>query len=214
MRKRWTQRLAAMLVVLVAVLAWAPGVLAFPYRAQVGEVTVHAVQPIDPRIAGEVARADALVRAAGLPAPPRDVYLTGGGWRWRLLSLGAGGAFGLRRPFVSAIIVNRADLSADRVTNGAAIGATRTFSGVLAHETTHLVVARRIGEGRAWLLPRWKSEGLADCVARESSLSDADAARLRAAGEHPPALFYHDARARVAATLKADGGSVDRLLAE
>jgi hypothetical protein len=54
-------------------------------------------------------------------------------------------------------------------------------------------------------------EGYADYVARESTLSDADVARLRAQGRSDPAIFYHNARIRVSDAL-AHGESVDRLL--
>ena len=87
-----------------------------------------------------------------------------------------------------------------------------SLSGVIAHETTHILVARRLGEWRALLLPAWKSEGYADYVARESSLGDADYARLSANGARRDAMFYYEARRRVAAALARNGGDVKALL--
>ena len=103
-------------------------------------------------------------------------------------------------------------MAADRVENGAPVGGVRSLSGVIAHETTHLLVARRIGEWRAFMLPGWKSEGYADYVARESSLRDSDYARLRANGASRPAMFYYEARRRVAEALRRNGGNVEAML--
>jgi hypothetical protein len=83
---------------------------------------------------------------------------------------------------------------------------------VIAHETTHILVADRLGEWRAFMLPGWKREGYADYVARESSLADGDYARLRANGAHRPAMFYYEARRRVAEALRRNGGDVEALL--
>lgn len=212
LRRPTTVAGAALLAVLLA-LFLAPEVLAFPYEQRFGATVVHAERPIDARLQAELARADQLLRASPVndPQAPRRLFLTAGGWRWKLLSFGSD-AFAFRRPFSSAILFNRSDTAADRIFNGRAVAGERTLSGVIAHETTHLLVARHIGEWRARFLPTWKQEGYADYVAQESSLSDADAAAMRARGEAAPALFYYDARRRVAAFLAARGGSVDALL--
>lgn len=211
--KRWAGRLISGVVVAWAAVAYTPAVLAFPYRAQVGAVTVHAPTPIDANVATVVGRADRLLAASPWydARVHRDLFLTDGGWRWTVLAATARGAFALRRPFSSALVVNRSNIVADRVWNGQAIAGERTVSGVLAHESTHLFVARHLGELRALFVPSWKSEGYADLVARESSLSDADAARLRANGARSPALTYYDAPRRVEKSLRANGGDVDAL---
>ncbi len=140
----------------------------------------------------------------------RSLFLTGGGWRWRLLAIQSPGAFAFRRPFSSAIVFNRSDIGADRVTNDRAVGNTRTLSGVIAHETTHIMIANHLGEVRSAMVPTWQ-EGYADHVARESSLTDANAERLRKTNPGTASLMYYDARRRVDATLRANGGSVDAL---
>ena len=202
------------LVALLGTATAAPQLLAWPYSARIGHTLVYSETPIPPQISSVLARSDALV--AGSPFAERGLerrlFLTQGGWRWDLLALTTSGAFALRRPFRDAIIVNASDVAADRVENGAPVGGVRSLSGVIAHETTHLLVARRLGEWRAFMLPSWKSEGYADYVARESSLGDADYARLRANGAGRPAMFYYEARRRVAEALRRDGGNVDRLL--
>ena len=209
---RW---IVAIFLLLVVAIVYAPQLLAFPYKQHVGTVTVYAERPIDPRIGSELARAEGLLRASPIYTGPldRSLFLTDGGWRWRLLAIQSPGAFAFRRPFSSAIVFNRSDVAADRVTNGRAIGGTRTLSGVIAHETTHIMIANHLGEIRSAMLPTWQQEGYADHVARESSLTDAKAASLRQIDPAAPALVYYDARRRVAAALGAKRGSVDAFFA-
>lgn len=194
-------------------LSYAPAVLAFPYEQRVGATQVHAERPIEPRLLEELARADALLADSPINVPglPRDIYLTDGGWRWRLLAVRTPDAFAFRRPFRDAIIVNRSDMARDRVETQRAVANVRTLSGVIAHESTHILLARHFGEWRMLTMPSWKQEGYADYVARESSLPDADVARLRTACRSDQALYYYDARRRVVAELARNGGSVDRL---
>lgn len=108
---------------------------------------------------------------------------------------------------------NRSNVAADRVANGRASGGTRTLSGVIAHETTYIMIANHRGEVRSAMLSTWQPEGYADHVARESSLTDADAARFCKTDPAAPALVYYDARRRVAAALGAKRGSVDAFFA-
>ncbi len=207
---RW---ILSVLFLLAVAVIYAPQLLAFPYKQRIGTVTVYAERPIDPRIGSELARAEGLLRASPLYTGPldRSLFLTGGGWRWRLLAIQSPGAFAFRRPFSSAIVFNRSDIGADRVTNDRAVGNTRTLSGVIAHETTHIMIANHLGEVRSAMVPTWQQEGYADHVARESSLTDANAERLRKTNPGTASLMYYDARRRVDATLRANGGSVDAL---
>jgi len=189
-----------------------PAALAFPHRAQVGAATVLSDRPIDPAIGARLARADALVTAAGLTGTDRahQVVLTDGGWRWRLLSLRSSGAFGLRRPFSSVLVFNRSDVRADRITNDRKVGGSRSLSGTIAHEMAHWLTADRIGELAAVRQPSWKWEGFADHVARESTLTQAEAESLRITDPSSPPLHYFDARRRVERLL-ALNGSIDAL---
>lgn len=202
-------------VVLAALLACevCPWALAFPHQARIGATTIYAEAPIPPRIREIVARADGLVSRSAVWAPdtPRQIYLTKGGWRWRLLALQSSGAFGLRRPFLHAIVLNRSDVARDRIVNGRDPAGVRTLSGVIAHETTHMMAAFRLGEVRAALMPNWKREGYADYVAQESTLSDEEAARLRAANAHSRALDYYDYRKRVEMALADSGDELEFL---
>lgn len=192
---------------------YAPEALAFPHRTGIGDTVVYSLAPTGDELAAIMARSDARVAASPLAAGgvgARRVFLTDGGWRWQLLSIGNGSAFALTRPFSNAIVLNASDPAADVVRTGRAVGGTRTLSGVIAHETVHLLLARRYGTLRARSFPSWKVEGYADFVAQESSLSEAEASRLRAAGSDHPALAYFDGRQRVE-RLIAGGMSADAL---
>lgn len=195
----------------------APQLLAFPYQAQVGTTRVYAEAPIDPRAVHRVlARADARLATSPLYHGPvgTRVFLTDGGWRWRILAMSIGDSLGFTRPasdLVSdAVILNSSDIARDRVPT--AYGG-RSLSGVIAHERTHIMVRRHVGHIRGLMLPAWISEGYADHVGGESTLSAAQAAALVARGRHDRPLFYYQARQRVEAVLAANGGDVDALLA-
>jgi hypothetical protein len=162
-----------------------------------------------------LARADARLATSPLFDAPvgTRVFLTDGGWRWRLLALTSSNSLGFTRPasdLVSdAVILNRSDIARNRISTAYGF---RSLSGVIAHERSHIMVRRYLGLVAGVQLPRWISEGYADHVAGESTLSAEQVARLRLEGKRPTAIFYYDARRRVEATLAANGGDVDALL--
>ena len=194
----------------------APQLLAFPHVTDVAGTRVYAEAPIDrATIAQVLALADARLATSPLYREPvgTRVFLTDGGWRWRVLALTTSGAVGFTRPWSDivsdAVILNRSDLARDRVSSRYG---TRSISGVIAHERTHIMVRRHLGLVAGIRLPRWISKGYADHVAGESTLSAERVAELRADGSDHPAIFYYDARRRVEAALAANGGDVDALL--
>ncbi len=211
--RRWINRGVPILAAPLVFVIYVPQALAFPHYQRFGSTDVWSEAPIPANFPAVLARADALVASSPLAGgdASRRLFLTQGGWRWRVLSVTSGGALGLRRPFSPVLLFNRHDAVRDRLFTPFG---TRSLSGVIAHETSHLLVARRIGELRMARLPAWVSEGLADFVARESTLSEADVERVRQTQPDARAVFYHDARRRVARTLDANGGSVDRLLGD
>jgi hypothetical protein len=211
---RWGLRLTVPLIGFAYVVLCAPAALAFPYQQRLGTTTVYSDALIAPEIHQVVSRADRLLAASPInrPGMTRQIVLTDGGWRWRLLALNLRGAVAFRRPLSNVLVFNRSDVAADRVSNGAALGGTRTLSGTIAHETVHMLLARHLGEWRAIRLPTWKAEGYADYVAGETSLDPGDEARIRAVAPDAPVLVYYEGRRRVAAELRRNGGSVDALL--
>jgi hypothetical protein len=212
---RWGIRLLPIALLFGFVVFHAPAALAFPYQQRIGNTVIYADQPIASNIGHVLNRADRLLQASpiNISGVRRQIVLTNGGWRWKVLALNLSGAVALRRPFSDVLIFNRSVVAADMVTNGAPIGGTRTLSGTIAHETVHMLVGYHLGELRARRLPSWKREGYADYIAGETSLDPRDEDRIRAIDPHAGALVYYEGRRRVAAELRRNGGSVDDLMA-
>lgn len=196
-----------------ATIVFAPEALAFPYVATVNGNHIYSDRPIPPAIGGILARADRLIAASAIAGAGygHRIFLTDGGWRWRVLSVGTSDAFALTRPLSEAIVVNDTDVAADRVTKPGTIGTATSLARVIAHERTHGLIRARYGIVADLRLPMWKREGYCDYVSGGSTLTDAEAAAMIRAGQHVGALDYYLARQRVAATLRANGGSLDAL---
>ena len=204
------------LAFVVVVSLYTPAALAFPHVERFGNTTVYSVAPIPDVMAERINRADALLAQSPLAEPGlrRTLVLTDGGWRWRVLAAGYWNVIALRRPFSSMLLFNRADVAADRVRNGAPMGGERTLSGTIAHESVHLLTARRYGEIRLARMPEWKREGYADYVAQETSIGAEDEARIRERWADAPVLRYYAAHRKVKHLLDSGGMSVDELLSK
>ena len=204
------------LTLAIAGILYTPAVLAFPHVERFGNTTVYSEAPIPDVMEERLRRADTLIAASPLAAPGlrRTLVLTDGGWRWQVLAAGNWNAIALRRPFSSVLLFNRSDVAADRIRNGAPLGGERTLSGTIAHESVHLLTARRYGEIRLARMPQWKREGYADYVAQETSVGADDEARIRERWPDAPVLRYYDAYRRVKQLLDRDGQSVDELLSK
>jgi hypothetical protein len=210
---RWGLALGA-LVLLLASPLMAPQILAFPYHTKAGDSQVWSETPIDQAALDRVmARAETLVSASPIARnqEPRRIFLTDGSWRWLWLANTNRGTFALTRLGGQNLIVNRADLAADRIVNNRPVGGSRQLSSVIAHEITHGVLLHHFGVFEMMAQPRWRVEGYCDHIAQESALSAEDVARIEASGEDHPALLYFHGRKQVEAELAANGGSVDAL---
>jgi hypothetical protein len=217
---RWIYRSLVGFLSLVGCAILAPQLMAFPFVSQIGNTTVYSEQPVNAvKMAQIIKRADMLTAQAGLPREPvgTRLFLTDGGVRWKIMSLTTSYAYALTRPandFVSdSIMMNRSDVAKDRIFSGCDDCAIRTLSGVIAHEKTHMIMRRKLGFVKAVSLPQWKSEGFADHVAQESSLTAAQVAEFKSKGIDHGAIPYFEGRQRVAAILAANGNSVEKLFA-
>lgn len=197
------------LLVISLTMLYAPAALAFPHYAEFGTTKVYSTEPIVPVLEERIARADRLLAQSPLYEPGfrRTIVLTDGGWRWRVMAPGYWDAVAIRRPFSSLLIFDRSDVAGDRVTNSA-----RSLSGTIAHESVHLLTARRFGEVRLARMPQWKREGYADYVAQEPRNDAGEETAIRARSPDAPVLKYFEARRRVAKALDEEGLSVEQLL--
>ena len=211
----WRKRVAVMAIVaLLVVPTFVPEMLLFPHQADSGAMSVYSEQPINQAALDKITTRSATLTAASpirAPEERRTVFLTNGGWRWTWLALQNRGAFAISRPGRETIVFNRSDVARDEVRNGRDVGGDRTLSATLAHETCHGMLRRHFAIGFDWRRPAWLREGYCDHVAQESSLSAAEAVRLKASGTAHPALVYYDGRKKVSATLAANGNDVDAL---
>ena len=215
-RRWWRGAIGPGILVLAMTPFFVPEALAFPYHRQVGETQVYSDTPIPDAISGVLARANGLLRTSVIYAPGaygRRLFLTDGGWRWRLLSFRTLGAFAQTRWGSEPIVINRSDVARDEVTTGASVAGRRSLSGVIAHERTHGLIWHHFGFQADLIYPAWLREGYCDYVAGGGSLSDTAAKQLIARGQWVPALLYYHGRQRVTAKLRANGGSVDALFA-
>lgn len=69
------------------------------------------------------------------------------------------------------IFINKSDVAKDLVFRRAVANNERSLSGVIAHETTHLLIRKKFGYWRNLTMPVWKKEGYAEYVAGGSTLS-------------------------------------------
>lgn len=208
---RWGLAFGALVLLLASPLL-APQLLAFPYETKAGDSQVWSEKPIDQAALDRVmARAEALVSASPIARDQeqRRIFLTDGSWRWLWLANAHRGTFALTRFGGQNLIVNRADIAADRIVNNRPVGGSRQLSSVIAHEITHGVLLHHFGAIAMMGQPRWRVEGYCDHVAQESALTEEEVARIRSRGEDHPALLYFHGRQRVEAELAANGGSVD-----
>jgi hypothetical protein len=210
--RRSTGIAVAVLVAGLASAVYTPQALAFPYKANFGDTVVRSERPLPTDFGKTIAAADALVAKSGIYRGPvsRSIFLTEGGWRWRLISLQLSGTVAFRRPLGNVIVVNDADPARDTARNHIRFPGVRTLHDTIAHETTHILITDHFGLLRAAQFPPWKVEGYADYVAGTSSLSDARAALVRKQDPYHPALSYYEGRKRVAAILARDP-NVDHL---
>lgn len=213
----WRQGLVVAAALAAAAPFMAPEVLAFPYQQDFGSDRVWSTAPIpQARMATILADADARTRASPLARGDegRRIFLTDGGWRWRVLALQSYFAFALTRAYREDLIFNRTDVAANTVYNGLGDGRTRTIAGVIAHEKCHGMQRRHFGFWVDWSKPTWLREGYCDYVARESTLNDAEVTALKKSDPGHPALPYYEGRVKVTAILARNGGNVDKLFAE
>lgn len=185
-----------------------PAVLAFPYKAQFGDTTVYAQEPIPAAMAASLGRSDALIKASPIFSKNygRTLYFTDGGWRWKLLALRSSSALAISRPLRETIVFAQTDMAKQLVRD-------MPLDKIIAHERTHGLIRGHLGLSREFMTPRWKVEGYCDHVAQRQLFTEAEAEKLRRTDPDSVRLFYYDAKRRVDAALAANGSDVDGLFA-
>jgi hypothetical protein len=200
--RRWLSLGFAGIVGLILVVRLVPQSLIWPYHEQIAGFEVFASEPISPQLVAmlESAKSRAWQRSGYAVPHGQKLFLSDGGWRWNLLALRSRRAFAINLPVIDAIVINRSDQRANRISVKpfvAGMGGVRTLGGTLTHELTHGFLHRRFGLFKTAMAPTWLVEGYCDYVADESTLTAADVSRLRATGQSHPALVYYGGREKI-----------------
>ena len=155
----------------------------FAHQITFKNFTVYARQPLDSNIYKVLDRVDA--RLATSPLNTAEVkpgiFLVNSTGLYAAFSLYLGNnSFG--KGFgalpTSNVFINACDAANDLVFRNATDSNRRSLSGVIAHETTHLLIRKRFGYFRNLMMPAWKKEGYAEYVAGGSTLSFETGARM------------------------------------
>jgi len=150
----------------------------FAYSAQYGNFNIHSREPIGPEI--ETVLNDAEVRLRRSPiyeTADRQIYLTNGYGMYAFLSHKAYSSFANSVPFSENVFINKTDIAADRVYMNRAFNNSRSLSGVIAHEITHLFIQHRFGTLKAISMPIWKKEGYCEYIAGDSTITSEEGLR-------------------------------------
>jgi hypothetical protein len=194
-----------------------PDVL-FAHHMTRGNFRVASDAPIDPALAAVLDRAAARVRSSVIddPAMIHRVYLCQSPWRRALLAPTSLKAYGSTpMPFGYTILLGRHDISSDRIARGGPRPASRSLSGVIAHERAHALIHARFGPLASLSHPSWKKEGYCDYVAGDTSFPIAEAKRLIRDDRNAPEPSFRYARAYllVKYLIEVEGLSVEDLMA-
>lgn len=144
---------------------------------------------VDESVLNVLDKAEARLAASAIYDPevrPR-IVMTGSSSHYRILSLYLGAnSFGKSYPMLPTrnVFINRADSRGDLVFRDAKENNQRSLSGVIAHETTHVLIRSRYGYWRNLTMPTWKKEGYAEYVAGGSTLSHEEGVRRWKANPH------------------------------
>lgn len=193
-----------------------PPILLWPHTKKIGPFQVYSDLPVDRRV--ELILVSSLqYRARSSIASPlhsQAVFLTDGGWRWKILSLQHSGAFAISTPFSENIITNKTDIGTNSVSTGRNVGGFRPLDRVLAHEMTHGTLRSHFGFFNILRKPDWLVEGYCDYIADNSSLTEQDVRKLKAQGVFHPAIPYLEGRVKIEKLISDEKMTVDQLFSK
>jgi hypothetical protein len=152
----------------------------FAYSTTRDSFQVYSREPIRRELNTVLESAEARLRRSSIynASATRRVYLTDSHGIYALLSHKAYKSFANSVPFVDNMIINKSDVTTDRVFLNREKNNTRSLSGVIAHEVTHLFIRQRYGTVAASLMPTWKNEGYCEYIAGDSTISLEEGIRL------------------------------------
>ena len=150
--------------------------LLFAHELSYNNFKIYSPEPIDPNVTAVLNKVEAKLASSPLKndeVKPR-VFLINNFRLYSMLSLYLGAnsfAKGYAMLPTDNIFMNKSDIAQDLVFRNSSANNSRSFSGVIAHETTHLLIRKKFGYWRNLTMPAWKKEGYAEYVAGGSTLS-------------------------------------------
>jgi len=172
---RIVRYLVVTVVVSYVLLLCFPQVL-FAHEISYRNFTVYSREPLDQNIYTVLDRVQSRLAASQInnkEVKPK-IFFTNGFGLYAMLSLYFGSnSFGKGYAILPTnnIFINKSDVPQDLVFRKAPANNERSLSGVIAHETTHLLIRKRYGYWRNLTMPAWKKEGYAEYVAGGSTLN-------------------------------------------
>ena len=208
-----TSTAAATLAAAYVLLLYFPQPL-FAYSANYGNITIHSREPVGPEMDTVIAGVNERLKKVSFfnTDRTRQIYLTGGYKMYALLSHKAYRSFANSLPLINNIMINKADVAADRVFVDREKNNSRSLSGVMAHEITHLLIRERYGTLKASMMPTWKNEGYCEYIAGDTTIPFEEGVRLwRENPNDDTAYRYIKYQAMVQYLLEKGKISVDEL---
>jgi hypothetical protein len=147
----------------------------FAHEISYKNFDVYSREPLDKDVYAVLDKVEARLAASPIndnELSPR-VFLANSHGLYATLSLYVGSSsFGKGFPVLPTnnIFINKSDLARDLVFRKAPANNERSLSGVIAHETTHLLIRKKFGYLRNLTMPAWKKEGYSEYVAGGSTL--------------------------------------------
>jgi hypothetical protein len=187
----------------------------FAYTLKYEHYTVHSREPIDPAIQDVLNSAETRLERSPIYDADidRSIYLTNGFKMYALLSHKAYNSFANSVPFINNVFLNKTDVPGDRIFMNREKNNSRSLSGVIAHETTHLFIRHHYGTVTASLMPVWKNDGYCEYIAGDSAIPLAEGMRLwRQNPTDDTGYRYSKYHAMVKYLLEVEGLTVDELL--
>jgi len=163
------------IVVAYVLLLCFPQVL-FAHEVSYRNLKVYSREPLDQNVYAVLDKVESRLATSEInnqEVKPK-IFLTNGFSLYAVLSLYAGSnSFGKGYAVLPTnnIFINKSDTAKDLVFRNAPANNQRSLSGVIAHETTHLLIRKKFGYWRNLTMPTWKKEGYAEYVAGGSTLS-------------------------------------------
>jgi len=147
----------------------------FAHETSYRNLTVYSRAPLDQNIYAVLDKVESRLAISEInnkEVRPK-IFLTNsfGFYAWLSLHLGSN-SFGKGFAVLPAanIFINKSDAAKDLVFRNTSENNQRSLSGVIAHETTHLLIRKKFGYWRNLTMPTWKKEGYAEYVAGGSTL--------------------------------------------